>query len=177
MRRIILRNGLFAGIFLGGSIFAWWPFVSEGFDMDLGQVIGYSTMTIAFGLAIMLGTRSYQQQRGKLGLSFGKAFVMGLAITGLASAIYALGWMLYLEVSGYDFMADYANAMLAQAEAAGQSAAEISAMQADMAQWVELYKNPLVRFGMTFMEPLPVGIVVSLIASFVFKKKGLAESV
>ena len=38
-------------------------------------------------------------------------------------------------------------------------------MRAEMAQFGEMYANPLIRMPITFIEIFPVGLVISLIAA------------
>ena len=44
----------------------------------------------------------------------------------------------------------------------GASDAQIAATTKEMAEFKELYKNPLVNIGFTFLEPLPVGLLFAL---------------
>jgi hypothetical protein len=36
---------------------------------------------------------------------------------------------------------------------------------------LEMYKNPVIMAGITLMEILPVGLLITLISSFILKKK------
>ena len=38
------------------------------------------------------------------------------------------------------------------------------------AVWIERYDNPLIRMGITFMEILPVGLLVSLVSALVLRR-------
>ncbi|MNR47293.1 hypothetical protein D3C85_1663770 [compost metagenome] len=49
--------------------------------------------------------------------------------------------------------------------------AELSAKITEMNQMKEWYKNPLLVILLTFMEILPIGIVVSLITALILKRK------
>jgi len=40
-----------------------------------------------------------------------------------------------------------------------------------MENFRELYKNPLVKIGITFLEIFPVGLLISLISAFLLKRK------
>jgi len=40
-----------------------------------------------------------------------------------------------------------------------------------MAAFVENYKNPLVNIAITFLEPLPVGLLVTLISAGVLSRR------
>jgi hypothetical protein len=40
-----------------------------------------------------------------------------------------------------------------------------------MEQFQEMYKNPFVKIGVTYMEILPVGLLVSLISAGLLRKR------
>jgi hypothetical protein len=44
----------------------------------------------------------------------------------------------------------------------------------EMADFSVMYKNPFVNAGMTYMEILPVGLLVSLISALILKRKTAA---
>jgi hypothetical protein len=67
-------------------------------------------------------------------------------------------------------MDKYAAAMITKAQASGISAAELAKKTADMAQLKEWYKNPLFVILMTYVEILPVALVVSLISALILKR-------
>ena len=48
---------------------------------------------------------------------------------------------------------------------------EIQAKIADMEKWRELYKNPLIQIGVTFIEIFPVGLLITIISATILKKK------
>jgi hypothetical protein len=68
-------------------------------------------------------------------------------------------------------MDKYAAAMITKAKASGISADELAKKTADMAQMKEWYKNPLFVVLMTYVEILPVALVVTLITSLILKRK------
>jgi hypothetical protein len=69
-----------------------------------------------------------------------------------------------------DFMDKYAAVMIAKAKSSGISADELAKKTADMAQMKEWYKNPLFVILMTYVEILPVAIVVTLICALILKR-------
>ena len=70
-----------------------------------------------------------------------------------------------------DFMANYFQHSVDQINASGLSQTEIDIKVAEMEKFQGLYKNPIVKIGMTFMEIFPVVFIVSLISAFIFKTK------
>ena len=41
----------------------------------------------------------------------------------------------------------------------------------EMAKFAVMYKNPLYNFGMTILEPSPVGLLISLISATLLSRK------
>ena len=65
----------------------------------------------------------------------------------------------------------------------GASAAAIEATKKDMEKMKEMYKNPLINVAMTFIEPFPVGLVVTLVSAGILRRRnppavpGVAQAV
>jgi predicted small secreted protein len=125
---------------------------------------GYLVMLVALSL-IFVGIKRYRDVECGGVIRFGRAFLLGLGIAAVAGLIYAIVLESYLQISGYDFMADYTRSVLKNMQAEGASPAAIQAKAAEMNAMAESYKNPLFRIPMTFIEIFPVGIVVALISA------------
>ncbi|MGE3275111.1 MAG: DUF4199 domain-containing protein [Vicinamibacterales bacterium] len=160
MRRVVLTYGLIAGGILSAMMLLVLPFQDQvGFDQ--GAIIGYTTMVLAF-LMVYFGVRSYRDAVAGGTVGFGRAFVVGLLITLVATVCYVATWELVFYGLAPDFGEKYAAYAVEQARAAGASDAEISRQQAEMAAFAESYRNPLVNIAYTFLEPLPIGLVFTL---------------
>ena len=86
MRKIVLTFGLIAGAVLSVMMLLTLPFMDRiGFDK--GEIIGYTTMVLAF-LMVYFGIRSYRDNVAGGSIGFGRAFLVGLLITFVASACY-----------------------------------------------------------------------------------------
>jgi len=125
---------------------------------------GYLVMLVALSL-IFVGIKRYRDVECGGVIRFGRAFLLGLGIAAVAGLTYALVWESYLQISGYDFMADYTRSVLKNMQAEGASPAAIQAKAAEMNAMAESYKNPLFRIPMTFIEIFPVGILVALVSA------------
>lgn len=125
---------------------------------------GYLVMLVALSL-IFVGTKRYRDTQCGGVIRFGRAFLLGLAIAAVAGLVYALVWETYLQVSGYDFMADYTKSILSSMQVEGATQAAIDAKAAEMNAMAESYKNPLFRIPLTFIEIFPVGLLVALISA------------
>ena len=133
---------------------------------------GYLVMLVALSL-IFVGVKRYRDVEGGGVITFGRAAAIGLGIAFVAAVIYALGWELYLAVSGTDFMAEYTASILERMRAEGAPAAAISAKAAEMRTMAESYRNPLFRLPMTFIEIFPVGLVVTLVTAALLRNPRL----
>jgi len=70
-----------------------------------------------------------------------------------------------------DFMEKYSAHMIDEMKASGASQVEIDKQTKEMASFGEMYKNPFFNAMMTYVEILPVGLVVTLISSLILKRK------
>lgn len=170
MRRIVLIFGSISGLVLVLMMFLTMLLMGENVDFDSGEWLGYITMIVALS-TVFIGIKSYRDKESAGRISFGKAFQVGTLITLVASVFYVAGWMIYLNTSGSNFMDSYYQHSVEKIKTSGQPEAEISAKIAEMENFKELYKSPLVQIGVTFLEIFPVGLLITLISAAILKKK------
>lgn len=169
MRKIVLTFGLISGAILSAMMLLTIPF-ADRIGFDKGAIIGYTTMVLAF-LMVYFGVRSYRDNVEGGSVSFGRAFKVGLLIVVIASVCYVATWQFVYYRITPDFMEKYSAYSLEQARKGGASEAAIAAKAEEMARFGELYKNPLVNIGFTFLEPLPVGLLFTLVTAGVLSRK------
>ncbi len=169
MRKIVLTFGLIAGAILSVMMLVTIPFQDQiGFDK--GAVIGYSTMVLAF-LMVFFGVKSYRDNVAGGSVTFGRAFLVGILITLVASVCYLATWQVIYYKIAPDFMDKYSAYAMEQAKASGATEVQIATQKKDMDEFMEMYKNPVVNIAFTFIEPLPVGIVFTLVTAGVLSRK------
>ena len=61
--------------------------------------------------------------------------------------------------------------MVEKLRAAGVSAAVIQAKTAEVQKYKAMYENPLINAAMTFIEPFPVGLVITLISAAILRRR------
>jgi hypothetical protein len=169
MKRIVLTFGLISGAIMSVLMLSTVPFMHKiGFNR--GMVIGYTTMVLAF-LLVFFGIRSYRENVGNGYISFGRALSVGLLIMLITCAFYVLTW----EFVYFNFMPDFAEKygafMLENMRAAGASAQEIAAKAEEMKRFKVLYDNIFFNVAMTFLEPLPVGLIMTFISALILRRK------
>jgi hypothetical protein len=169
MKKIVLTFGLLSGLVLSVMMALTMPFAARiGFDRMM--VIGYASMLAAF-LLIHFGIRSYRDNVGGGTVRFGRAFAVGALIALVASACYVATWETIYFGFDSDFVEKYSAHQLAAARAKGATPAEIQSKTNELKEFAEMYDNPIYNAGMTFMEPLPVGLVIALISAAVLSRR------
>lgn len=74
-----------------------------------------------------------------------------------------------------DFVAKYAAYMVEKAKASGASPAAIQAKLEEMKKFKVMYDNPFFNAATTFLEPLPIGLIITLISALILRKKAKAQ--
>lgn len=169
MRKIVLTFGLIAGAILSAMMLLALPFQDQiGFER--GAIVGYTSMVLAF-LMVFVGVKSYRDNVAGGSVTFGRAFKVGLLITAVASVCYVATWELVYYKLAPDFSEKYAAYAVAQARASGASEAQVAERTAQMEKFKALYRNPLVNIALTLLEPLPLGLVFTLVTAGVLSRK------
>jgi uncharacterized membrane protein (DUF485 family) len=174
MRKIVLTFGLIAGAVLSVMMLLTLPFHDQiGFGTT-GLIVGYTSMVLAF-LMVFVGVKSYRDNVAGGSVTFGRAFKVGVMITAIASTCYVATWQVVYYKFMPDFMDKYAAYAVEKAKKAGKTEAEIATKTKEMQEFSEMYKNPLVNIAFTFLEPLPVGLLFTLVTAGVLSRKRRAE--
>jgi|SRR5579864_644528 len=174
MQKTIIIFGLISGAVSAVMLAATVPFADKiGFDK--GEYLGYTVIVLSF-LLVFFGIRSYRDNVGNGQITFGKAFVVGLGITLISCVCYVVTWeILYFRFLP-GFMDKYSAYMVQKLQASGASAATIQAQVDQMKKYKEMYDNPLINAAMTFIEPFPVGLGITLISAAVLRRKPRAQN-
>lgn len=171
MKKIVLTFGIIAGVIVSAMLFI--SMAIESVDFEGGELLGYATMIIALS-TIFFGVKTYRDKYLNGTIKFGKAFLIGLYITLIASALYVASWMIIINTYGASFMDEYYQYSIEKIEQSGQPQAEIDLQIQQMEEFKELYKNPVVQIGVTFLEIFPVGLLISLISAAILRRKIIA---
>ena len=173
MKKTVLTFGLIGGAIMAAMMFATLPFIDKiGFDK--GEIVGYTTMILAF-LLVFFGIRSYRENVGGGRITFGRAFAVGILITVVACACYVVAWEIIYFKFMPDFVDKYASYTVEKVRASGASQQVIDAKLEQMKSFKAMYDNPFINAAITFVEPFPIGLIVTLIsATFLRKKRSAA---
>ncbi|MEN9599787.1 MAG: hypothetical protein RL596_2106 [Bacteroidota bacterium] len=142
----------------------------DNFDMDRGMIYGYGTMILAFSF-VFAGVKNYRDKYLEGKISFWNAFKTGALISLLASCFYVASWLIVNKTMLPNFADEYANAYIKKTAASGVSAEVVAKTTKEMEDFKIMYKNPLYVVLFTFLEVLPVGLLISLITALALKRK------
>jgi hypothetical protein len=174
MKKTVLTFGLIGGAIMATMMFATLPFMDKiGFDK--GEIIGYTTMILAFML-VFFGIRSYRENVSDGHITFGRAFAVGILITLVACVCYVVAWEIIYFKFMPDFADKYASYVIEKARASGASQQVIDTQLQQMKSFKAMYDNPLINAAITFTEPFPIGLIVTLISAAILRKKTIAAT-
>jgi len=168
MRKIVLTFGSIAGIVCVALFYARMPMDGQ-FDFEKhSQLYGYLTMFIALS-AIFFAVKQYRDNYNNGSIKFGKAFLIGMLITLVAVVFYVVAWEIYFSKNGEAFVDQYLSYQEEQYVNSGMSTSEVQTKMAEDTELFESYEtNVFVRMAFTAIEILPVGLLISLLASLLF---------
>jgi hypothetical protein len=169
MKKTVLTFGLIAGAILSIMMLATLPFM-DSIGFDRGEVIGYTTMVLAF-LLVFFGIRAYRDNVAGGSVSFGRALAIGALIVAVASVCYVVTWQVVYYKVAPDFVTKLQAHMIDEARASGASRAAIDKKVAEIQGYARWYRNPAINVAVTFLEPLPVGLVIALFSAGVLSRK------
>ena len=169
MKKTVLTFGLISGVMSSLMMLATLPFI-DTLGFEHGAVVGYTAIVLSF-LLVFFGIRSYRENVGDGRITFGRGFAVGILITLISCMFYVATW----EVIYFKFMPDFAdkyvNYMVTQAKAAGASPEAIDAKMKEGKALKTMLDKPLINAAMTFTEPFPIGLLVTLISAAALRKK------
>lgn len=175
MKKNILIFGLISGtivsVFMGVSMVLCYNKNSYSGSM----VLGYTMMLLAFAF-VFVGIKNYRDKFNGGLISFGEAFKVGSLIALVASTMYVVTWLIVYYNFIPDFMDKYSAHIINEAKAAKVSQADLDKQIAQVNSMKKIYKNPFGVILFTYLEILPLGLIVALISSFILKRKEIKVS-
>lgn len=159
---------------LSGLIIAVFMLISANLcynnpNYEGSMVLGYAGMLLAFSF-VFIGIKNYRDKYLGGNITFLEALKVGGIIALISSTVYVAVWLVDYYIFVPDFMDRYVQHVLTQAKKDGASQAEINRQMADMAGYRDMYKTPFGVILMTYLEPLPVAIIVTLISALILKR-------
>lgn len=169
MKKTVLVFGLISGSLSAVMMLATVPSMHK-IPPAQAFIIGYTTIVLA-GLLVYFGIRSYRDNFSDGKLTFSQGFAVGILITLLSNCIYVASWEFIYHQFMPDFAETYSTQMVEHAKASGASQQKIDDTIRQAQDFRRNYRNPIYVIGMTFMEPFPVFLLITLISAAVLRRK------
>jgi hypothetical protein len=174
MKKTVLTFGLISGVIMSALMDGSVLLANKIGSGHSSLVIGYTILVASF-LLVYFGIRSYRDNTLGGQISFGRAFACGILITLITTVCYVATWeVVYFNFMPH-FMDSYFAAQIHKVQASGLDPATTAARVAAIQRSQQLYQNPFVNMAYTFMEPLPVGLIITLISAAVLRRKAPVE--
>lgn len=163
MNKMILKFGCIGGIIV--SAFMCWVtyLMKQNPEEQPSMLLGFSSMVLAFGTMIY-GVNQIRKQNNNQ-ITFGKACKAGFLMSLLISTIYVAVWLVIYYNFFPDFMERYGDIMIKNAKPE-----EIVKVTEEVKWMKKVYQSPFGVIAMTYVEILPLGIVISLLNAFIQSK-------
>jgi hypothetical protein len=169
MTRVVLTFGLLSGLAAAAMVAATVPFAEQiGFGRSI--YVGYTVIVISM-LFVYFGIRSYRDTVLGGTITFSQGFKAGILITLISSSLYVVTWLILYYNFLPDFGDQYAAYLVDSLREKGASQSEIADMTKRAADMNAMLKNPLLNAAVSFTEPLPVGLLITLISSAALRKR------
>jgi hypothetical protein len=175
MKRNILIFGAISGVIISTFMGVSMAIMScSSGDTDGGRgrmIIGFSAMAVAFSF-IFLGIKNFRDKQNGGTITFGKGLLLGIMISLIASTLYVITWAVEFHFFMPDFMDKYSAIQVKQLHESGISGAALDEGLKGIERANYNYKNNPFFFAMyTYMEILPVGILITLISALILRRK------
>jgi Protein of unknown function (DUF4199) len=169
MQKIIIKYGLISGV-IAAILLSASTFLIEKFGFEHSMYVGYATMMVSMSV-VYFGIKAYRDEHSNGQITFGKGILIGLAIVLISCVLYSFAWLIIYYNFIPNFMEDYTADYLKKAKESGISAVELKKTMDSMAEMKEWYKNPILVFLITLLEPTPVGIPFAILFAWILKRK------
>jgi hypothetical protein len=175
MRKNILLYGFIAGViistFMAISMAVMGCSAGDPKSKMTSMIIGFAAMVASFSF-VFIGIKNFRDKQNDGVIKFGKAFLIGSLISLVASTMYVLTWGVEFHFFMPDFMDKYSEMQIQDLHKSGVKGDLLNLGIKKIEETRDNYKsNPLFFAAYSYIEILPVGIIVSLISALILKRK------
>jgi hypothetical protein len=169
MSKTIWKYGLLSALLAVGGMFVSIHFMDDPSGRR-GEIFGYSALVLV-AMLTFFGIRSYRDGAGGGKVSFGRAFGIGVLITLISSTCYVATWeLLYFKLM--PGLPDRAQAcMIAHARSSSGPPEKVAERVRQAESFRTWYDKPWINAAATFVEQVPVGLVVTAISAAILRRK------
>ncbi|WP_396635892.1 DUF4199 domain-containing protein [Maribacter sp. R77961] len=167
MKKTILRFGLYGVITICLLSILIWSLVKV-VDNTTGEIIGYSSMVVSL-LFVFFGIKHFRDRENNGVVTFAKALLIGVLISLIVSVAFGILDIIYVKFVNPDFMTDYYEGMLEQAQTL--PAEEFEIRKEELNAEKEMFLNPFMHFFIMSMMVFVIGFIISLLSALLLQRK------
>jgi len=167
MKKTILRFGLYGVITICLLSILIWSLVKV-VDNTTGEIIGYSSMVVSL-LFVFFGIKHFRDRENNGVVTFAKALLIGVLISLIVSVAFGILDIIYVKFVNPDFMTDYYEGMLEQAQTL--PAEEFEILKEELNAEKEMFLNPFMHFFIMSMMVFVIGFIISLLSALLLQRK------
>lgn len=166
MKKIVIAYGLYAALTLV-VLFGLTFLLGKGLHFKTAEQLGYASILLGM-IFVYLGIREYREKVGGGKVSFWQAVKVGLLIASIPSVAFGLFDVIYVTFIDPGAIDHFYNENLAELKAS-LPPVEYEIKAAKMESQREMFSNPFFQFVIMGLTVFLIGVVASLISSFVLK--------
>src|SRR6185436_16452015 len=168
MKKLVLVYGFLSGAVASALMLVTMPFMDR-LHGSQGLVVGCTGIVLS-GLLVFFGVRSYRENVGGGRITFGRGFKVGILIALIMSACYVATWQLIYYKLDPGACERVFGAELQHLKDSVAPQAEIEEAARNLETTKKILANPLTNAAMTFIEPFPVALLMTLISAAALRK-------
>jgi hypothetical protein len=168
MKKAILRYGLYGAASICILFLLSWLF-GDNLSYSVQEIIGYASMVVSLSF-VFFGIRHFRDKINDGTVSFGKALLLGLAISLITALAFGVLDVVYIKYINPDFTEEYYARSLEKLEET-LPAAEFEIERVKMESEKELFMSPVISFIVMSMTVLIIGFIISLLSAMVLQRK------
>ena len=176
MKKNLILFGSISGLIITANMVVMSTVCNNNPEFESNEVLGYAALIIAFSF-IFFGIKNFRDKQNNGVITFGQAFKMGFFMALVASTMYVVVWLFYYYLFIPGFFDQYIQHVLYEARLKGLTEAEMAEKAKEMAEYKELYRNPLFVILISYMEVLPIATVIALVSAAILRRKPGLETV
>lgn len=167
--KTVLTFGLISGGLSSLMMLLTVPFLDR-IGFEYGEYLGYTAIVASF-LPIFFGIRAYRDEVSGGTLTFGRGFLVGALIALISSLFYIATWQVVYFKLTPDFGQKYQAYVIEKMKKEGETQQKIDETLRQFQSFKAYYDVPLINALVTLIEPLPIGLLISLISAGILRRK------
>jgi cytosine/uracil/thiamine/allantoin permease len=174
MNRAVYIFGSILGVLLSINLVYTVHLCYTNPDFKPNMTLGYLVILVMLSM-VFFAIKNHRDKQLNGTISLGRAFKTGALTAVVGSTIYVIVWLVTYYLFVPDFMDKYAEHELRNAISSGMSLPEIAKLKQQTETYKELYKSPFWVIVLTYLEILPLGLIVAFISALVLKRKTVSN--